>query len=175
MWNFVYPLARCIYLALGCYGTWCRKRLYGCGSSNVLDKLKITTKTVPIEADQSRTVPERYHAPGRRMCDILEQATKELDDELALKSSVKPVSETMGLEGLVPTLLDWGTCLQTGFTVEKPTSSTYKRAAAKHKALRKYHKLFAQWQLQDVLCARNGCWVEHLHNVRFAGLFWYTD
>lgn len=61
------------------------------------DALTITRKSVRVGAAQSMAVAERYHAPVRRTCRILEHETKDLDDELAFLMAVNSVGNTVGL------------------------------------------------------------------------------
>lgn len=111
------------------------------------DANTITTKAEPVEAAHSMRVVEQYHAPVRRAYRILKHESKGLDDELALQMAIKSVNDTVGSEGLVHTLLIYGTIPQTGLTAEKTAISTYQRAAAMHEAQREVRKLFAQRQV----------------------------
>jgi hypothetical protein len=71
-------------------------------------------KEVPVEAYNSISKVEKYHAPLRRSYEILRDKLKEenLNKELILQMAVKAVNNTAGPNGLVPTLLVFGAYLR---------------------------------------------------------------
>ena len=68
----------------------------------------ITTKIVPVEAHWLIRKVERYYTVLRRAYQIVSKELPDLDKEMALQITVKAVNNTIGLNGLVPTLLVFG-------------------------------------------------------------------
>ena len=68
-----------------------------------------TTKCVPVEAHHSIGLVERYHAPLRRAYEIIVEELPNAAKHLALQMAVKAVNDTAGPNGIVPTLLVFGT------------------------------------------------------------------
>ena len=99
---------------------------------------------------------ERYHAPLRRAYEII---TEELGDttsqEARLQMAVKAMNDTVGPDGLVPTLLVFGAYPR--MTLESPSSpSMTRRGQAIQKAMRELRRISARRQVQDALSTRNG-------------------
>eukprot|EP00171_Calliarthron_tuberculosum_P003348 IDg3348t1 len=127
--------------------------------------LQITTKPVPIEAANSMTYVERYHAPLRRAFKIIKEEAPDIDDEAALQFAVKSVNDSAGPDGIVPTLLVYGALPRLGFQTDKPTPSMYQRARAVHKATKSMSQYFAKRQVQDALRNRNGPDISDIHKL----------
>lgn len=116
----------------------------------------IHCKQVPVEAHWGIGKVERAHYLLRRAYDIL---TLEIGNftskEAILQMAVKGLNDTVGPNGLVPTLLVFGAYPR--MTHESPPSTTtIKRAAAYDKAMRELRKATAKRQVNDALNARNG-------------------
>lgn len=67
-----------------------------------------------------------------------------MDNEAALQSAVRAVNDSVGPNGLVPTLLFYGDLLRLGVPKEPSTPSMYQRATAVQKAPQDISKRFAQ-------------------------------
>ena len=67
--------------------------------------MAISIKEVPIEAHNSVGKVERYHVPFRRAYKIIREEYPSASRELALQTALKAVNDTVGPNGLVPTLL----------------------------------------------------------------------
>jgi hypothetical protein len=65
----------------------------------------ITIKIVPVEAHWLIRKVERYYTILRRAYQIISKELPDLDKEMALQMAVKAINNTVGLNGLVPTLL----------------------------------------------------------------------
>lgn len=76
--------------------------------------VRIETKSVPIEAPNSFSLVERYHTPVRRALNIIKSETAELSDEEAMQMAVKSVNDSIGHDGLIPTLLVYGATRRLG-------------------------------------------------------------
>lgn len=96
--------------------------------------LHIDTMCVPIESPDSMTYVKRYHAPIRHVYKIVTSEALELDPEAALQINVKTANDSIGPEGIVPTLLVYGALPRLGLPSEKPTPSTFQRVLALRKA-----------------------------------------
>jgi hypothetical protein len=68
----------------------------------------IEVKQMPVEAHHSIGKVERYYIPLRRAYDILSTEVPEISREERLQSAVKAVNNTIGPDGLIPTLLVYG-------------------------------------------------------------------
>jgi hypothetical protein len=71
-------------------------------------------KEVPVKAYNSISKVEKYHAPLRRLYEILRDKLKEenLNKELILQMAVKAINDTARPNSLVPTLLVFGVYLR---------------------------------------------------------------
>jgi hypothetical protein len=72
----------------------------------------ITLKAVLVEAYNSIGIVERYHAPVRRAYQIITTKIRDIDREMALQMAFKAINDTIGLDGLVPTLLVYSAYLR---------------------------------------------------------------
>lgn len=116
----------------------------------------ITCKQVPTEAHWSIGKVERYHAPLRRAFDILHaELSGTYTKEAILQATFKAVNDTVGPNGIVPTLLVFGAYPR--LTEDSaPTPSSLKRAAAVQKAMKELRKVQAERQINAALGTRNG-------------------
>ena len=130
---------------------------------NNTDFIHVQTKAVPVEAPQSMTVVERYHAPLRKAYMVIKKEAPELDNDSALQAAVKAVNDTAGPDGLVPTLLVYGALPRLGLRTDPPAPSIFRRAQAVRKAMKEVHDLFATRQVDAALRARNGPRVDDIH------------
>ncbi|RAL62549.1 hypothetical protein DID88_004400 [Monilinia fructigena] len=73
--------------------------------------MAIATKCVPVEAHNSIGLVERYHKPLKRAYHIIneEMSGFELAKDMILQMAVKAINDTVGPDGIVPTLLVYGT------------------------------------------------------------------
>ena len=130
----------------------------------------IRTKSIPVEAAQSMSFVERYHEPLRRAYRIIRQEISDIDDETALMSAVKSVNDSVGPDGLIPTLLVYGAIPRLGSDCDPPTPSMIQRATAVRKATQQITKYFSQRQIRDSLNKRNGPDLRLLNEVPLGGM-----
>lgn len=123
----------------------------------------IKTKPIPVECPHSMTVVERYHAPIRRAYKIIRKEAPNLEKESALQTAVKSVNDSVGPNGLIPTLLVYGALPRLGFPSDPPTPSMYQRAVALQKATNEMSKYFAKSQINGALRCRNGPDTTNIH------------
>lgn len=93
----------------------------------------IQTKVVPVEAHNSIGIVERYHGPLRRAYSIISEELPDLAKDTALQMAFKAINDTVGPDGLVPTLLVFGAYPRiTEFDAPSPSisqrSNTLKKA-----------------------------------------------
>ena len=71
-------------------------------------EIRSTTKYVLVKAYYSISIVERYYAPLRRAYDIITKELLKILQQYALQIAVKAINDTAGLDGIVPTLLVYG-------------------------------------------------------------------
>ncbi|KAK1914262.1 hypothetical protein P3342_007508 [Pyrenophora teres f. teres] len=124
---------------------------------NNANAMMIDVHEVPVEAHQSIGKVERYHAAIRRAFEVISAdigtSTTTKDD--ILQMAVKAVNDTAGPEGLVPTLLVFGTYPRLSKT-SPPSPSITARATAIRKAMAEVRKIKAKRQVNEALGTRNG-------------------
>lgn len=101
------------------------------------------TKSVPVEAASSMWIVERYRAPIRRSCQIIKKEAPDVKDDYALQLAVKAINDSIGSDGVVPTLLVFGALPRLGLPKDQITPSTFKRAVALRKAAKAMSRHFA--------------------------------
>lgn len=69
------------------------------------DLLHTTTKCVPIESPNVMSYGERYYTPIQHVYKVVQAGAVELDAETSLHIAVKSVNDTIGPDGVVPTML----------------------------------------------------------------------
>lgn len=127
--------------------------------------MSIKTKPIPIEAPFSMTYVERYHDPLRRAYKIIKAELPSSDPEEALQYAVKSLNDSVGPDGLVPTLLVYGALPRLGLPTDKPAPGTMERAVAVRKASESMSRYFARRQVRDALRTPNGPNVTDIHQA----------
>ncbi|KAK1914231.1 hypothetical protein P3342_007477 [Pyrenophora teres f. teres] len=124
---------------------------------NNANAMIIDVYEVPVEAHQSIGKVERYHAAIRRAFEVISAdigtSTTTKDD--ILQMAVKAINDTAGPEGLIPTLLVFGTYPRLSKT-SPPSPSITARATAIRKAMAEVWKIKAKRQVNEALGTRNG-------------------
>ncbi|EED14740.1 conserved hypothetical protein [Talaromyces stipitatus ATCC 10500] len=120
---------------------------------------------VPVEAHNAIGKVERYHTPLRRAYNIiLSELGESVDKEIILQMVVKAVNDTVGPDGLVPTILVFGAYPR--MTYDSPPSAlTAKRAQAMRKAMIDLRNAMATRKVNNALKARNGPIVTEMLNL----------
>ncbi|KAF1938762.1 hypothetical protein EJ02DRAFT_299507, partial [Clathrospora elynae] len=118
--------------------------------------MAIQVDKVPVEAHNSIGKVERYHAAIRRAFEVIsaDMGSDTSPDHL-LQMAVKAVNDTAGPDGLVPTLLVFGTYPRLSKT-SPPSPSITARAKAIKNAMAEVRKIKAKRQMNDALATRNG-------------------
>ena len=94
----------------------------------------IVVKTVPVEAHHSIGLVERYHGLIRRVDTIILTEIPGIEPELALQMSFKALNDSVGPNGLVPTLLIFGAYPRMS-EMDAPSPTITQRAVAIRKAM----------------------------------------
>ena len=121
--------------------------------------LNIEVKEVPVEAHNSVGKVERYHGPLRRAYEIIKaeltadcgRASKELILQMALKA----INDTAGPNGLVPTLLVFGSYPRIA-NYDLPTPTIAQRSNAIRIAMKELRNMEAKRKVTDALGMLNG-------------------
>lgn len=127
--------------------------------------LHIETNSVPVESANYMSTVERYHTPVRRAFKIIREEAPQMSAKAALQTAVKAVNDSVGPDGLVPTLLVYGALPRLGVPGEKPTPTTLQRAIALRKATAEMTKHFARRQVTDATRTGNGPDTSDIHNA----------
>ena len=119
--------------------------------------MAIKVEEVPVEAHNSIGKLERYHAPLRRAFHVIagDLRGQGVSNESILQMAVKAVNDTAGPDGLVPTLLVFGTYPRLS-DASPPSPSIATRALAIRKAMAEVREVKAKQQISNALGMRNG-------------------
>ncbi|KAI0994393.1 hypothetical protein K3495_g13789 [Podosphaera aphanis] len=132
---------------------------------NEAKMMGITCKQIPIEAHWSIGKLERYHAPLRRAYEVINSELNAIvSQDAILQMAFKAVNDTTGPNGLVPTLLVFGTYPRIN-NESPPSPSLLKRADAIQKAMKSLRKAQAKRQINDAINARNGPSVNEIQSL----------
>lgn len=135
----------------------------------------VSVNVVPVESHSSIGIVERYHAPLRRAYDILRSEMPEMDRHTLLQSAVKVVNDTAGPDGLVPTLLVYGTFPRIT-NEDPPYATTAQRGKAIQKAMSEVSRIHAAEQVRRALSERNGPNIANTLNTPLNSKLWvYRD
>jgi hypothetical protein len=130
--------------------------------------MAISTKSVPVEAHWSVGLIERAHPILRRAYEVifddLQVSNTKLSRDMVLQMAVKAVNDTAGPQGLIPTLLVYGTYPRM-IDSDLPAPSVQERAEAIRKAMNEVAKLRAQTQVKEALNQRNGPDTSAIHDT----------
>jgi len=129
-------------------------------ATNVGTKVKI----VPVEAYNSVGIVERYHSPVRRAYQIITSEVLSINKDVVLQIAFKAVNDSIGPDGLVPTLLVYRAYPRIS-ELNSPAPKISQRAAAIKKAIAELAKLRAKRQVIDVLYTRNGPNTDNLYTL----------
>lgn len=139
-------------------------------SSNA-DSLYICTKAIPVESVNSMKIVELYHQPIRRTFSIICMNSPHTDLYAALQMAVEAVNNSVGPEGLVPTVLVYGGLSRWGLPHDPRSPSTVARVKSLCKSTSKMSKTNDNRQVRDALRARNGPDVSYIRTTPLGSHF----
>jgi hypothetical protein len=96
--------------------------------------IRIKVKIVPVEAHNSIGIVERYYGLVRRAYLIIVAEIKGISKEIALQIAFKALNDTVGISGIVPTLLVYGALPRLN-EYDAPAPTISQRAIALKKAI----------------------------------------
>src|SRR6266487_5884445 len=96
---------------------------------------------IPVKAHNSISKVEQYYTPVRRVYELFLKSFPEISKEERLALLVKCVNDTVGPDGLVPTLLVFGVYLRI-LSSEGPLASILERAKAIEKGIKEVRKCY---------------------------------
>jgi hypothetical protein len=135
------------------------------------DGVGVSIKISPVESHNSLGQNERLHSPLRWCYISIKNDVPSLPEDTCLRVSVMAINDTVGPNGLIPTLLVFGTMpqlpLQRGRLI--PYSRQEQRDVALKSALSKYQKYVSERRLHEALRAKNPllCTLSIDHGTKF--------
>ncbi len=105
---------------------------------------------MPVEAHNSISKVEQYYTPVRRVYELFLKSFPEISKEERLALSVKYVNNTVGLDGLVPTLLVFGIYPRI-LSSKRPLALTLERAKAIEKGIEEVRKCYTVHKVYKAL------------------------
>ena len=107
------------------------------------------TIEIPCESHSSLGPGERYHAPLKRIYNKLKEEEPGLSNELTLSIAVNGMNMTANTEGLIPTLLVFGTVPKIALgNIEHLTRTQKQRFTAMESARKQIERFVAQLRLK---------------------------
>lgn len=106
-----------------------------------------------VDSNNSIGSGERYHQPVRRVSSVIGLAHPSVHPEVALRMALKGVNDTMGPDGLVPTLLVFGS-LPTPLITSSDLPTHRACMAARHTAREEMATLVAAQRISRALSSR---------------------
>ena len=120
---------------------------------DILSLSGIKLELSPIESHNSLTVGERYHDPLRRIYRKVRHDFPTLSESLALSLANKAMNDTMGPEGLVPTLLVFGTVPRLSIG-DRPPPNQSERMLAMDNARREMDSIVSDLRIKRALSSK---------------------
>lgn len=121
--------------------------------TRLCDNAGIECQESGIEHHNALGPGERYHDPLRRVFRKVKHEHPSLNNELALRLSVKAINDTMGPEALVPSLLVFG-CLPRFPATTSNIVEQQKRMKALSEARREMSTITAELRIRQALLSR---------------------
>lgn len=121
--------------------------------TRLCDRVGVTVQESGIEHHNALGSGERYHDPLRRIFRKIRHESPNMSLELALRTAVKAMNDTLGPEGLVPTLLVFG-CLPRFPTVSSELPAQRERMRALSQAKKEMATITAELRIKRALMSR---------------------
>jgi len=110
-------------------------------------------QTSGVESHNSIGNGERYHAPLRRIFNKVKYENPKMDRNVALKLAVKACNDTLGPEGLVPSVLVFG-CMPRFPSVDSTIPAQKERMLALQEARKEMATITAELRLKKALLSK---------------------
>ena len=124
----------------------------------------ITVRNVSMKAHHLIGQIEKYHRPFCRIYSIIAIETPGVDLEAAFQMAFKAINNSVGPNGLVPTLLVFGAHPRM-IEMDAPSPTITQRAIAMRKAMDEVKRLTTSRQVNDALNTRNGPSTASVHDL----------
>lgn len=121
--------------------------------TRLCDKVGVTVQESGIEHHNALGSGERYHDPLRRIFIKIRHESPSVKPKLDLRIALKAMNDTMGPEGLVPTLLVFG-CLPKLPTINTNLPGQRERMRALQQARKEMATITAEIRIQRALSSR---------------------
>jgi hypothetical protein len=118
------------------------------------DNMRITIKTISVEAHHSIDKMKRYHESLRRIYSIITTEISDVDSEITLQMTFKVINDSIELDELILTLLIFEAYLRM-IEINASSFTITQRAIAMRKAMKEVQKLIAIRQMNDALNTQN--------------------
>ena len=105
--------------------------------------IDIKVKIIPVEAHNSIGIIEHYYSPIRHIYFIIMTEIQDINKDMTLQMAFKAINDTAGPDGLVPTLLVYGT-LPRMVEYDTLSSTIVQHSAALKKAMTEIQRLQAK-------------------------------
>lgn len=97
------------------------------------------------------SIVEPYDKPLRRAYSIIRQEAPDTDKNMTLQMAVKSINDSVGPDGLGPTLRFFGALPRLGLPTDQATPSKFKRLIALRKATESMIRHFAFCQVRNAM------------------------
>jgi hypothetical protein len=126
--------------------------------------MRITVKTISVEAHHSIEMMKRYHGSLRRVYAIITTEISDIDLEIALQMTFKVINDSIEFDELILTLLVFGAYSRM-IETNVSSSTITQRAIAMRKAMKEVQKFIATRQINDALNTRNESIIILIHGL----------
>lgn len=118
------------------------------------DSVGVILKFSEVESHNSLGAGERYHAPLRRIYLKIRHESPQLDHRLALRLANKVMNDSIGSEGLVPSLLVFGYVPRMPFINSKLPGQIDRIMRAVQAACREMATITVELRIRKSLCSK---------------------
>ena len=124
----------------------------------------VNIKKVLVKAHNLISIVKKYHSLIKHAYQIIATELPDLNKNIALQIAFKAINNSIGPDGLVPTLLVFGAYPQIAES-DTPSPSVTQHAATIKKAINEIQKLHTERQVANTLNMRNGPQTTTIHNL----------
>ena len=126
--------------------------------------IDIIIKNAPMEAHHFIDMVKHYHESLRHVYSIISHKISGIKPNLAFQMSFKAINNSVGLNGLVLTLLVFGAYFKMN-KLDALSPSITQRAMAIKKAIDKVRKCTLSWQVNNILNACNRLYTASVYDL----------
>ena len=119
---------------------------------------------MPVEAYNLIRIVKHYYSPLQRVYQIITVEILNINKDAALQIAFKAINDSVGPNGLVPTLLVFGAYPRIT-NLDAPSLTVTQRATAVKKAIEEIRKLYTKRQVTDALSIQNGPRIDAIYDL----------